>query len=117
MRLRLTDRIHLDTVLRDEHDGAIVCLRRMAAGTKRHIAKAAILRRSASAELGNFGDCQPVGEGVSEMRIHHGAGYRAYFLRNGNTVFILLCGGSKASQKRDIKVAKQLAQELKASTS
>jgi putative addiction module killer protein len=86
-------------------------------GLKDDIAKAAILRRLASAELGNLGDCQPVGEGVSEMRIHHGAGYRAYFVRNGNTVYILLCGGSKASQKRDIKVAKQLAQELKASTS
>jgi putative addiction module killer protein len=86
-------------------------------GLEDDIAKAAILRRLASAELGNLGDWQPVGEGVSEMRVHHGAGYRAYFVRNGNTVYVLLCGGSKASQKRDIKVAKQLAQELKASTS
>jgi putative addiction module killer protein len=46
-----------------------------------------------------------VGEGVSEMRIHHGAGYRAYFVRNGSTVYVLLCGDNKASQKRDIKMA------------
>ena len=78
------------------------------------VAKANILRRLSSAELGNFGDCEPVGEGVSEMRIHHGAGYRVYFLRNGSTVYVLLCGGSKASQKRDIKMAKQMAHELKA---
>jgi putative addiction module killer protein len=86
-------------------------------GLKDDMAKAAILRRLASAELGNFGDCQPVGGGVSEMRIHHGAGYRAYFVRNGKTVYVLLCGGGKASQKRDITVAKKLAQELKASSS
>jgi putative addiction module killer protein len=51
------------------------------------------------------------------MRIHYGAGYRASFVRNGNTVYVLLCGGSKASQKCCIKVAKHMAQELKASTS
>lgn len=80
---------------------------------KDDVAKASILRRLASAELGNFGDCEPVGEGVSEMRIHTGAGYRAYFIRRGSTVYVLLCGGSKASQKRDVKLAKQMAKELK----
>ncbi|MDP8997494.1 MAG: type II toxin-antitoxin system RelE/ParE family toxin [Pseudomonadota bacterium] len=77
------------------------------------LAKAHILRRIASAELGNFGDCEPVGEGVSEMRVHHGPGYRVYFMRRGGAIYVLLCGGSKASQKRDIKRAKSMVRELK----
>ena len=77
------------------------------------IAKAHILRRMVSAELGNFGDCEPVGEGISEMRVHHGQGYRVYFVRRGGAIYVLLCGGSKASQKRDIKRAKMMAHELK----
>ena len=80
---------------------------------KDDLGKAQILRRIASAEHGNFGDCEPVGEGVSEMRIHHGPGYRLYFIRHGGAVYVLLCGGHKASQKRDIQRAKQLAKELK----
>lgn len=79
------------------------------------VAKANILRRIASAELGNFGDCEPVGEGVSEMRVHHGAGYRVYFIRSGGAIYVLLCGGSKAGPKRDIKRAKEMARELKGS--
>ena len=80
------------------------------------IGKAHILRRLTSAELGNFGDCEPVGDGVSEMRVHHGPGYRVYFVRNGLTVYVLLCGGDKASQRKDIKMAKSMAQELKGRT-
>jgi putative addiction module killer protein len=80
------------------------------------VAKAHILRRIASAELGNFGDCEPVGEGVSEMRVHFGPGYRVYFIRRGGAIYVLLCGGSKASQKRDIKRAKVMAQHLKGNT-
>lgn len=79
------------------------------------VAKAHILRRIVSAELGNFGDCEAVGEGVSEMRIHYGPGYRVYFVRNGGAIYVLLCGGNKASQKRDIKRAKTMARELKGS--
>ncbi len=57
-------------------------------------------------EAGNFGDCEPVGDGVSELREHLGVGYRVYFGRHGQTVVILLCGGSKKSQVTDIKAAK-----------
>jgi putative addiction module killer protein len=75
--------------------------------------KARILARLASASLGNFGDCEAVGEGVSEMRIHYGPGYRVYFVRNGATVYVLLNGGGKGSQKRDIERAKVMARKLK----
>jgi len=64
------------------------------------------------AESGNFGDCAPVGEGVSEMRIHHGAGYRVYFVQRGLEVVILLGGGDKATQARDIASALALAKQL-----
>jgi putative addiction module killer protein len=75
--------------------------------------KAQILRRISSASLGNFGDCEAVGEGVSEMRIHVGPGYRVYFIRKGSTVYVLLCGGNKKTQSRDIRLAKKMAGELK----
>jgi len=64
------------------------------------------------AELGNFGDCQAVGEGVSEMRIHFGAGYRVYFVPRGDEVVILLAGGEKSTQDKDIKRALKLARKL-----
>ncbi len=76
-------------------------------------AKARILARIQSAKFGNFSDCEPVGEGVSEMRIHVGAGYRVYYTRTGKTIFFILAGGDKSTQKRDIVRAKKLAQELK----
>ena len=75
--------------------------------------KARILSRMDSAALGNFGDCQPVGEGVSEMRIHFGPGYRVYFMRRGSSVYVLLIGGDKSTQKRDIRRAQKMARELK----
>ena len=74
-------------------------------------ASARILARLTSAEHGNFGDCEPVGEGVSEMRVHFGPGYRVYFTRSGQTVYVLLCGGDKSTQAKDIKTAKRLAAE------
>jgi putative addiction module killer protein len=80
---------------------------------KDHTTKARILHRLAQATLGNFGDAKPVGDGVLEMRIHHGPGYRVYFVRHGATVYVLLCGGSKATQNRDITRAKRMAGELK----
>lgn len=64
-------------------------------------------------EAGNFGDCDPVGEGVQELREHLGAGYRVYFGRHGQTVVILLCGGSKKSQVADIKTAKDYWEDWK----
>lgn len=76
------------------------------------VAKARILARIRSAEAGNFGDCEPVGDGISEMRIHIGPGYRVYFCRRENVVYLLLCGGDKSSQKRDIKEAKRILKEI-----
>ncbi|WP_421871882.1 type II toxin-antitoxin system RelE/ParE family toxin [Pararhizobium sp.] len=75
-------------------------------------AKARILARIRSAEFGNLGDCAPVGEGVSEMRIHYGPGYRLYFKRRGDVVYLLLAGGDKSSQKRDIAAVLKMAKSL-----
>lgn len=62
---------------------------------------------------GNFGDYRSVGQGVSEMRVHFGPGYRVYFTRVGNIVYVLLCGGTKRNQQRDIEKAKEIARLLK----
>ncbi|MBN8475440.1 type II toxin-antitoxin system RelE/ParE family toxin [Sulfuritalea sp.] len=75
-------------------------------------AKVRIQARIDRAELGNFGDCEPVGEGVSEMRIHFGPGYRVYFTQRELEVVILLAGGDKSSQSKDIKRALDLARRL-----
>ena len=75
-------------------------------------AKARVQARIDRAELGNFGDCEPVGEGVSEMRIHFGPGYRVYFSQRGLALVILLAGGDKSSQPKDIKAALKLARQL-----
>ncbi len=64
------------------------------------------------AEAGNLGGCAPVGEGVSEIRIHHGPGYRVYFVQRGLEVVVLLGGGDKSSQARDIASALELARRL-----
>ena len=64
------------------------------------------------AEDGNFGDAAPVGEGVSEMRIHHGPGYRVYFTKRGIEIVILLAGGDKSTQSKDIRAALELARKL-----
>lgn len=60
---------------------------------------------------GQTGDAMPIGSGISELRIHFGPGYRIYFQRRGETVIVLLCGGDKSSQARDITAAKRLAKE------
>lgn len=79
---------------------------------KDQVGKAIIAKRIRGAEAGNFGDCEPVGEGVSELRIHYGPSYRAYFTRRGNVVYFLLLGGDKSTQKRDIKRAINMARTL-----
>jgi putative addiction module killer protein len=75
-------------------------------------AAAIIRRRITRLELGNFGDTKMIGDGVGELRIDFGPGYRLYFTRRGQKLVILLCGGDKGSQARDIAKAKQLAKEL-----
>ncbi len=104
--------IQMDTILgmntfyrSDEFDAWLASL-------KDQVGRARIVHRIRSAEHGNFGDCEPVGEGVSEMRIHFGPGYRVYFTRCRNVIYLLLIGGNKSSQKRNIKRAIDMARGL-----
>ena len=82
------------------------------AGLKDKTGRARVIHRIRSAEHGNFGDCEPVGEGVSEMRVHAGPGYRVYYTRRAKVVYLLLVGGDKSSQKRDVKRAIEMARAL-----
>jgi putative addiction module killer protein len=75
-------------------------------------ARAAIAARLTRLSYGLTGDVEPVGDGVSELRIHYGPGYRLYITWRGKELIILLCGGDKSSQSRDIALAKRLAREL-----
>ena len=75
-------------------------------------AKARIDIRIRRLSLGNFGDTRPVGEGVTELRIHYGPGYRIYLKKQGDSLVILLAGGDKSSQDKDIRLAKDLARNL-----
>lgn len=75
-------------------------------------AKQRIAARIYRLSLGNPGDVKPVGEGISEMRIDHGPGYRVYYTQRGQTLVILLCGGDKRTQRKDIRAAKQMAQQV-----
>ena len=80
-------------------------------------AVARIATRIERAKAGNLGDVKPVGEGVFEMRIAYGPGYRLYFVQRGEELIILLAGGNKGSQDRDIKKAHRIAKELSKETS
>jgi putative addiction module killer protein len=75
-------------------------------------ARGIIVARIERLRDGLLGDSKPVGDKVSEIRIHAGPGYRIYYTRTGKTVYILLWGGRKSDQKRDIKTAKKMAKEL-----
>jgi putative addiction module killer protein len=74
-------------------------------------AKGSIAQRLDRLAQGLLGDTKSVGDGVSELRIHHGPGYRVYFQKRGSTIIVLLCGGNKSTQSRDIQAAKRLARE------
>jgi putative addiction module killer protein len=75
-------------------------------------ARARILARIERLVAGNPGDVEPVGEGVSELRIHYGPGYRVYYISKGRELLILLAGGDKRTQARDIRRALGLARDL-----
>lgn len=75
-------------------------------------ARARILARIERLAQGNAGDVAPVGEAVSELRIHYGPGYRVYFKQSGKEIVILLAGGDKSTQAKDIKLAIRLAKNL-----
>ena len=82
------------------------------AGIKDKQAARRVQARIDRTEDGNLSDCEPVGEGVSEMRIHCGPGYRVYFVQRGVEIIILLAGGNKAMQARDIKTAVEIARKI-----
>ena len=82
------------------------------AGLKDRQAALRVQARIDRAEDGNLGDCVPVGEGVSEMRIHYGPGYRVYFVQRGIEIVILLAGGNKSTQSKDIKTALEIARQI-----
>ena len=106
IRIRLDTIPVMYTVLRsDEFDKWLAQLKDVKG-------KARIVARIRSAELGNLGDVKSVGEGISEMRIHFGPGYRLYFTQKGRLLIFLLVGGDKSSQSRDIQKAKALAKTV-----
>jgi|SRR5690606_11995654 len=84
---------------------------RWLSGLRDRRAKARIEARIRRLSLGNPGDVQPVGDGISELRIHYGPGYRVYFTHRGPWLVLLLCGGDKSTQRRDIVLARRIAEQ------
>ena len=83
------------------------------AGLRDQVARGRIDIHIRRLSLGNAGDTKPVGEGVSELRVDHGPGYRIYFIQRGEVVIVLLAGGDRSTQDKDIRNAKDLANDLK----
>lgn len=83
------------------------------AGLRDSTTRARIDIRIRRLSLGNAGDAKPVGGGVCELRVDHGPGYRVYFIQRGEVVIVLLAGGDKSTQDKDIRTAKSLARDLK----
>jgi putative addiction module killer protein len=75
-------------------------------------ARARIAARIRRLAFGNAGDVRPIGAGISELRVHCGPGYRVYFIQRGDVLIVLLCGGDKSTQEKDIATAKRLAKEI-----
>jgi putative addiction module killer protein len=84
-------------------------------GLRDRVARARIDIRIRRLSLGHAGDAKPVGDGVSELRVDHGPGYRIYFVQRGEVLIVLLAGGDKSTQDKDIRNAKVLAKDLKES--
>ena len=82
-------------------------------GLRDRVARARVDIRIRRLSLGNAGVAKPVGDGVSELRVDHGPGYRVYFIQRGDVVIVLLAGGNKSTQDKDIRNAKALAKDLK----
>ena len=76
------------------------------------VARKRIADRITRVQAGLFGDAKPIGDRIFELRVHYGPGYRIYFARSGRFVVILLCGGAKGSQRRDIERARQIAERI-----
>ncbi len=100
-------------LLRYQQNDGSVPISEWMIGLRDRVAQARIRMRLRQLEAGNFGDCEPVGQGVIELRIHVGPGYRVYCARYGKKVVLLLCGGDKSTQSADIKRAKAFWEEWK----
>lgn len=104
--MNVSYRIHVFEVQKtDEFNGWLSAL-----ADQQAVAK--IASRIERLGLGNAGDVKPIGQGISEMRLTHGPGYRIYYKQTDKTIVVLLCGGDKSSQEKDIKRAKEIAAQL-----
>ena len=112
-KITLTDCILQDTIRTMIEIRQTDIYKKWFASLKDRNARARIDVRIRRISLGNFGDVKPVGEGVFEIRIDYGPGYRIYYVRDGNTIIILLCGGDKSTQPRDIQKAHEIAMSLR----
>jgi putative addiction module killer protein len=81
-------------------------------GFKDNTTRLRIIAQTRKLIIEDFGDVKPVGNGVFELRIHFGSGYRVYFIKQGSKIILLLCGGDKSTQSKDIETAKKLAKEI-----